>query len=365
MKKEDSHLFAQIAFEFPDEAELILDEGTISDKKIDALLLERFDLKQPGTTRDKLYVLFKNLQGEPVGDLSTLDIPNIELLFEVQKKLGQGAFGVVLKAKEIYSGETVALKLIKPSSYANQKEANTLQWFVSEYGKNKFNPYIMSYFGSFNANYMKHPYFVIKTGYAPGRSLDTYVGNQFPPAVLKELSKQLLSGLSFLHDNGLAHRDMKLENVMYDEQEGITIIDLGSSCFIDDRGPTAACSTGRMVGTQLYFSPELVLQALRPTNVSTDIFLASDVWATGLILLSLLTRMVPWWFIMKDLPGQQGAYAFYDLFSSSPYTWLTKNMKSIEDNISMRQMHFFNLIKEMLLPQPTRISSAQALARVS
>jgi serine/threonine protein kinase len=68
---------------------------------------------------------------------------------------------------------------------------------------------------------------------------------------------QILSALRYLHKNNIVHRDVKLENIMFCQEEfnkfDIKLIDFGFACkFEKDQGMTL------ILGSPLYMAPELV-----------------------------------------------------------------------------------------------------------
>ena len=69
-------------------------------------------------------------------------------------------------------------------------------------------------------------------------------------AEARGLFRQLLAGVSHCHDNGFVHRDIKLENIILDEHEGLKIIDFG---FATETKPDLV----EKMGTKPYMAPEL------------------------------------------------------------------------------------------------------------
>ena len=102
---------------------------------------------------------------------------------------------------------------------------------------------------------------------------------------------QIFSALQYLHEElGIAHRDVKLENIMIrkDQRTGCLnakLIDFGLSKFFT---PEETCQ--RPTGTLAYCSPEIVLSL--PHNKSTDI------WSAGIMLYASFARRMP--FISAD-----------------------------------------------------------------
>ncbi|KAJ1459768.1 kinase-like domain-containing protein [Pelagophyceae sp. CCMP2097] len=112
--------------------------------------------------------------------------------------------------------------------------------------------------------------------------------------------KQVMDGLDALHGLGLAHHDMSLENLMLDQRRSAVIIDFGMAVKMARKRPGLDGAAGGAVplkpgggwpcrcGKLLYMAPEL----FTPKN-AFDVC-AADLWACGIILFILLTRIPPW-----------------------------------------------------------------------
>jgi hypothetical protein len=98
-----------------------------------------------------------------------------------------------------------------------------------------------------------------------------------------ELAVAVADGLSFAHDHGLVHRDVKPQNVLLGEEGAIKVTDFGIARSVDvERGLT---QTGTVVGTAEYLSPEQASGgAVSP---------ATDVYSLGVVLWEMLTGRVP------------------------------------------------------------------------
>lgn len=70
-------------------------------------------------------------------------------------------------------------------------------------------------------------YFVMP--YVQGGELYTHLkkNKRFPEEVVKFYAIQIILGLGYLHDKGIIHRDLKLENILIDEEGYLKIIDFG------------------------------------------------------------------------------------------------------------------------------------------
>lgn len=104
------------------------------------------------------------------------------------------------------------------------------------------------------------------------------------PAALA-IFRQLASAVQHMHHHGVAHRDLKLENVMLSSSGAVMVIDFGLAALATD--PRAR---DRGLGTPYTMAPEV----LAPTSAQRGPpdHRAQDVWALGIILLYLLTGRV-------------------------------------------------------------------------
>ncbi|MBO0808934.1 MAG: serine/threonine protein kinase, partial [Actinobacteria bacterium] len=120
--------------------------------------------------------------------------------------------------------------------------------------------------------------------YVPGqtlRSLLSQHGRLSPRAAL-DIMDGVLSGLAAAHEAGLAHRDVKPENVLLGERGAIKVADFGLA-----RLSSAARHTksGTIIGTAAYLAPEQVAQGAADAR--------TDVYAAGVMLFELLTGGQP------------------------------------------------------------------------
>lgn len=188
---------------------------------------------------------------------------------------------------------------------------------------------------------------------------------------LKDISFQILSGLNYLHENNIIHRDIKLENILYDSKKNIAKIgDFGLSRQFDY--DLSAIYTD--VGTYPYKPPELLLGL---THYSTSF----DIWSTACILveictgthlfgkdnaLGVISLMYKIFGSFNDdiLPGFKN-FPNSKIIESLPATKGIGLVNYIKENkkFDFANDDFFNLIEKMLCIDPTkRISAKNCLA---
>ena len=100
---------------------------------------------------------------------------------------------------------------------------------------------------------------------------------------------QIGKALRRAHDPGIVHRDLKPGNVFLarsDDDEIVKILDFGIAKDISITGAATATSTGTMLGSPSYMSPEQIRE-------SKEVDHRSDLWSVGVILYDALTGRVP------------------------------------------------------------------------
>lgn len=93
--------------------------------------------------------------------------------------------------------------------------------------------------------------------------------------------RQLLRGLRYLHARGVAHRDVKPENLLLDRHDDLKISDFGLATLF--RHGARERLLARVCGTLPYAAPEVLTAAERPYRAAP-----ADVWSAALVLLAML-----------------------------------------------------------------------------
>ena len=211
----------------------------------------------------------------PAGvSLSSTVLAALSQRYEILAAAGHGSMGNVYKARDRETGETVALKLLKPEIASDQvmmeRFKNELLFARKITHKNVCRVYEFNRLGGIAYTSME---------FVEGESLRSVL-NRFgglPQRKATDLALQICSGLKEAHAQGIVHRDLKPENVMIDAQGNVKIMDFGIARSME----AGTRLTGSMVGTPAYMAPEQV--AGKPVDYRTDIY------SLGLMLYEMFT----------------------------------------------------------------------------
>lgn len=97
--------------------------------------------------------------------------------------------------------------------------------------------------------------------------------------------RQLISALEFCHSKFVAHRDLKLENLLIFWENRLKVGDFGFSRYFNANDPSTTFSR-TFCGSDAYISPEVLHQ--KPYNP-----LLADIWACGVILFAMVIGRLP------------------------------------------------------------------------
>ena len=201
--------------------------------------------------------------------------------YELRNVLGEGASSTVYLALDTFSGEDVALKVLKPESVPDpQLEKTRTSQFLNEAslaGKLS-HPHIASILEAAvdeNSGY-------IAIEYVPGGDLSQYTaaGHLLPVEEAIEIAFKCCSALNYAFRQGIVHRDIKPANIMVLDGTNIKVTDFGAAYLLKAKETQALD-----IGSPLYMSPEQVLN--RPLDHHSDMF------ALGVVLYELFTGQRP------------------------------------------------------------------------
>ncbi|XP_037494765.1 CBL-interacting serine/threonine-protein kinase 1 isoform X3 [Jatropha curcas] len=259
--------------------------------------------------------------------------------YELGRTLGEGNFGKVKLAKNIDSGQPFAVKILEKNRIIDLKITDQIKREIA------------------TLKLLKHPnvvrlhevlaskskiYMVLE--YVNGGELFDRIASKgkLPEAQGRKLFQQLIDGVSYCHNKGVFHRDLKLENVLVDSKGNIKISDFGLSAlpkhFRDDGLLHTTC------GSPNYVAPEILSN--RGYNGAT-----SDIWSCGVILYVILTGYLPFDDRNLAVLYQKFSCLIFQIFKGDAQIpkWLSPGAQ--------------NMIRRILDPNPvTRITVADIKA---
>eukprot|EP01012_Entosiphon_sulcatum_P022163 TRINITY_DN27071_c0_g1_i1.p1 TRINITY_DN27071_c0_g1~~TRINITY_DN27071_c0_g1_i1.p1 ORF type:complete len:699 (-),score=75.02 TRINITY_DN27071_c0_g1_i1:162-2237(-) len=187
----------------------------------------------------------------------------------LEEVLGRGNYGQVFKGMNRATRELVAMKQF--DSPTLQREVGLLIRFS--------HPNIVRYLGTCET--AKFGSMVILELCANG-SVAALLERSGPLPIekIKEIMKDVLQGLAYLHSMGVVHRDVKPPNILIADTGVCKLADFGVS-----RETSSLPTTASITGTLRYLSPEALNGKVSP---------AQDVWASGVTAIELKENRVPW-----------------------------------------------------------------------
>ena len=211
-------------------------------------------------------------------EIDTLSIKQIGD-YILGEEIGSGAFGKVLLGKHILTEEKVAIKILDkmilnqtPEDYELVKKEISILKLV----KHK---YIVQLYEILQT--AQHIFIIME--YCEGKEILDYILTKNRLNELESLKyfQQLINCLFYLHSQNIAHRDIKIDNMLLDSNKDLKLIDFGlSTKYTDDDLLDQPC------GTVVYAAPE-VLEGKEYHGM------LADVWSSGIVLFGMLAGYLP------------------------------------------------------------------------
>jgi serine/threonine-protein kinase len=214
-------------------------------------------------------------------DATELDLVREQLTeeYEILEELGRGGMAIVFKAREKQLERDVAIKVL-PFSLAFDKEfVERFQREARTSAKLEHPSIIPIYRVGKSGRVI---YFVMK--FLRGKPLSSVLAARgtLPPAEIRQILVQVARALAYAHKSGIVHRDIKPDNIMFDEHGLAVVTDFGIAKAASGGKLTG---TGMSIGTPHYMSPEQArAQALDGR---------SDIYSLGVVAYQSLTGRVP------------------------------------------------------------------------
>ena len=221
--------------------------------------------------------------------------------YVIESEIGRGGLGIVYRARDRVLAETIAIKMLRPETVANDPTAferlkSELRVTRKISHRNVVRTYDLGESGD-------APFLTME--YVDGASLATIIQARGPLslAAVVAIAKQLLRALAVAHEHGIIHGDLKPQNLLIDANGLLKITDFGVARLMRSARATRAAEpdnlsaarpnarpnarlTGAILGTPEYMAPEQLIG--EPSSLRTDIY------AAGAVLQECLSGATPY-----------------------------------------------------------------------
>lgn len=216
------------------------------------------------------------------GSTIYLSIGNRWYQYDERDLLGAGAMGRVYKGYDCQTGDPVAVKRVM-DRYANIPEIRQRAHQEAELMFR--HPNLVEMLGCCETAPNSGPIFIV-SNFVQGENIDQFINShvrQLPGSERRicELFMPVLDALSYIHQKGIIHMDIKPSNIMMEQSRNVRLMDLG----IADVSDTANTATSGMMGTPKYAAPE----QFSSRDAQPQLTPATDIYEAGVTLYELLT----------------------------------------------------------------------------
>ena len=192
--------------------------------------------------------------------------------YTLEKRLGEGAYAQVWRARDVVEGHVVALKIVLPDGIEDMGRDRVVR--EARVASHLEHPNVLPVL---NADWIDD-YFVLATRLCRHSLAEHQPARRSPTKALAIL-RDVAAGLAHAHERGVLHRDVKPENVLIDEDGTAFVSDFGFARWQEDKTLTQC-------GTLGYMAPEQAYGKATP---------GSDVFSWGLVAYEILAGVLPTW----------------------------------------------------------------------
>ena len=198
--------------------------------------------------------------------------------YEVGAVIGQGAYAVVRTAIYKPTHTPVALKTYEKYKLLDPHRKQGVNREIKVLSQ-MTHPHIVKLRDVIDCPNQLHLALELVPGVPLYRYLRQQPGHRLSETQARDFFREVLSAISYCHNLSIAHRDIKLENVLLDPDSHVKVIDFGFATQGDKRSRL-------FCGTPSYMSPEIVMR--REYSA-----FEADIWALGVMLYAMLCGEMP------------------------------------------------------------------------
>lgn len=202
--------------------------------------------------------------------------------YAIGKQIGQGAYASVKLVQNKANNQKYALKVYEKFRLTDPMKRKAVQREIAVL-KKVDHPSVIQLVELIDTAKQIN----LVTEYVQGISMHQFCKNinpqrRVPEDQCRPIFRQIAEGMEYLHSQGVAHRDIKLDNLIIDEKTGaVKIIDFGFSVMCN---PSQKLKI--FCGTPSYMAPELTMKREYDGK-------AVDMWALGVLLFVMITGAFP------------------------------------------------------------------------
>jgi len=204
--------------------------------------------------------------------------------------IGKGTFGRVYLGMNTTTGELLAVKQVEVKQSKAGQDKDKLKEMVKALDReidtmqHLDHVNIVQYLGCERREYSISIFLEYISGGSIGSCLRKH--GKFEEPVVSSLTRQTLSGLAYLHHEGILHRDLKADNILLDTDGTCKISDFGISKKTNNVYGNDA--TNSMQGSVFWMAPEVIRS--QGLGYSAKV----DIWSLGCVVLEMLAGRRPW-----------------------------------------------------------------------
>ncbi|KAM4718853.1 TRAF2 and NCK interacting kinase b isoform 9-T9 [Anableps anableps] len=219
-------------------------------------------------------------------DLSALRDP--AGIFELVELVGNGTYGQVYKGRHVKTGQLAAIKVMDVTG----DEEEEIKAEINMLKKYSHHRNIATYYGAFikkNPPGMDDQLWLVMEFCGAGSVTDLIKntkGNSLKEEWIAYICREILRGLTHLHQHKVIHRDIKGQNVLLTENAEVKLVDFGVSAQLDR-------TVGRrntFIGTPYWMAPEVIACDENP-DATYDF--KSDLWSLGITAIEMAEGAPP------------------------------------------------------------------------
>jgi len=201
--------------------------------------------------------------------------------YEIVEEIGRGGMAIVYKGLHPFLEKYVAIKVL-PEYFVQDKE------FVDRFTREAKTMMLLQHLNIvriYDAGIFENKYFIVME-YIEGKTIKDLIGEQGKIDIEKavKIILQITDALSYAHDHGVIHRDVKPSNIIIEDKTGKSYItDFGIAKAVSG---TKLTQTGVSLGTPEYMSPEQFSE-------KGSIDQRTDIYSLGIVFYEMLTGDIP------------------------------------------------------------------------